>query len=486
MKGHRDNREFVEDLEAHGDLVRIRQEVDWDLEAGAIVRRVCELGAPAPLMERIKDYPGFRYLGAPLATYRRLAIALGMDPGARLPEIAQEYLERTEGAPVHPVLVDRGAAPCKELALLGRDADLTRLPAPMVHDGDGGRYLGTWHAVVTRDPDTGAVNYGMYRQMVFDERHLVGAVFPFSDLGKVFFGKYAPRGEPMPFATVVGPPPLVAVAACAPSPIPEPELVGMLMGQPLELVKCETNDLEVPSNSEIVIEGVILPDVSLEEGPFGEYTGYRTSPRDARMTFRVEAITHRRDPILTISNMGVPTDEGQLLRSFSLGLELDKLLRSQGIPITGVYMPPESTHHVMVVGVKPTYSHIATQIANLAFGSKLGPWFHMVIVVDDTVDIYNWNEVFHALATRCHPARGIRVWERSVGTALYPFLSAHERKWALGAQVLFDCTWPLDWDPVNEVPRLVSFRTVYPEELQRKVVANWEAYGFPASEERAR
>ena len=100
---------------------------------------------------------------------------------------------------------------------------------------------------------------------------------------------------------------------------------------------------------------------------------------------------------MMISNMGVPTDEGQLLRSFSLGLEMHKLLVSQGIPITGVYMLPESTHHLVVVGVKAAYTGIATQIGNLIYGSKLSPWFHMTIVVDEDTDIYSKDAVIHAL-----------------------------------------------------------------------------------------
>jgi 4-hydroxy-3-polyprenylbenzoate decarboxylase len=281
----------------------------------------------------------------------------------------------------------------------------------------------------------------------------------------------------MPFATVIGPDPISAIAASAPAPMPETDFAGMLMGKPIELVKCETVDLEVPAHAEIIIEGEILPDVSLEEGPFGEYTGYRTSPRDFRQVYRVKAITFRNDPITTISNMGVPTDEGQLLRSFSLGLEMDKLLRSQGIPITGVYMMPESTHHLVIVGVKPIYTNIAAQIAQTVFGSKLGPWFHMVVVVDDKCDIYNFDEVLHALTTKCHPINGIHIWQ-GVGTPLYPFLSAEERKNSVGPKVLFDCTFPLNWDPMSEVPSLVSFKTVYPKEIQEKVLANWKNYGF--------
>ncbi len=474
---YKDNREFIKALEAAGELVTIDQEVDWDMEAGAIVRKVCEDKAPSPLMNKIKDYPGHRYLGAPLANYRKLAIAMGMDPESSIPEIAGEYLERTNREPVKPVIVEKDQAPCKENIITGDDVDLFTLPAPMVHEGDGGRYLATWHFVVTKDPDKQEVNWGMYRQMVYNSKIMTGPLFPFSGGGQVFHGKYVPRGEAMPFATVIGPDPLGAIAGSAPTAIPEPEYTGQLLGKPVELVKCETVDLEVPTNAEIIIEGYILPDVSIEEGPFGEYTGYRTSPRDTRTVYQVTAITHRNDPITTISNMGVPTDEGQLLRSFTLGLEMDKMLRNQGIPITGVYMLPESTHHLVVVGVKPLYTNIAVQIAQTVFGSSLGMWFHMVVVVDDKTDIYNFNEVLHALSTRCHPVNGIHVWQ-GVGTPLYPFLSAAERKKSVGPKVLFDCTFPLDWDPLSEVPSLVSFKTVYPQEIQDKVLANWEKYGF--------
>ncbi len=475
----KDNREFIRALERTGDLVTVEQEVHWDLELGAIVRRVCELQAPSPYFKRIKDYPGFEALGAPLATYRKLAVALGLEPDTPIPEIARAYVERTErGTPVEPVEVDRRNAPCKQNVWRGDDADLFNLPAPMVHDGDGGRYLATWHMVVARDPDTGEVNWGMYRQMVFDEKTMVGPVLPFSDMGKMFFNKYVPRNRPMPFATVIGMDPLSGIAACAPSPIPEDRFAGMLMGEPVELVRCETSDLLVPAHAEIVIEGEVLPHVWLEEAPFGEYTGYRTSPREPRTVYRVRAITFRDNPILTVSNMGVPTDEGQLLRSFSLGLEMEKLLRSQGIPITGVYMWPESTHHLVVIGTRHAYTGIARQIANLVFGSKLGPWFHMVVVVDEKTDIYNKNEVIHALCTRCHPVNGIHVYENDVGTPLNPFASPEERRLGRGAKVLFDCLFPREWKP-SDTPILVSFNNVYPGDVRKRVLDNWTNYGFP-------
>jgi phenylphosphate carboxylase alpha subunit len=473
----KDNREFIKMLKASGDMVTVEQEVDWDLEMGAIVRRVCEQQLPSPYFKKITDYPQFEAFGAPMATYRRLAIGMGIDPKSTIPEVAAEYVKRTKEKPIPPVVLDRKDAPCKENILLGKDADLFYLPGPMVHDGDGGRYLATWHFVVSKDPETLAINWGMYRMMVFDEKTMVGPVLPFSDMGKMFYGKYVPKNKPMPFAAVLSADPMSSLASCAPSPIPEDQFAGMLMGEPVELVKCETCDLEVPAHAEIIIEGEVIPNIQIEEAPFGEYTGYRTSPREPRTVYRVKAITHRNNPIMMMSNMGVPTDEGQLLRSFSLGLEMHKLLESQGIPITGVYMLPESTHHMVVVGVRPAYSNIASQIANLIFGSKLSPWFHIVIVVDEETDIYSKDDVIHALSTKCHPARGIQIYENHVGTPLNPYASPAERKMSRGAKVVFDCTFPLDW-PKSDLPIKVAFGTMYPKEIQEKVLANWKNYGY--------
>jgi 4-hydroxy-3-polyprenylbenzoate decarboxylase len=442
---------------------------------GAIVRRTCEKQGPAVLFKNIKDYPDFTCVGAPIATYRRLAIAFGMDPETPIPEISAEYLRRTNGKPMPPKIVKE--APCQEIVWEGDKANLLNLPAPMVHDGDGGRYLGPWEFVVAKDYDPPAINWGMYRQMLFDEKTLVGPVLPFSDMGKMFHNKYEPRNIPQPFAIVINPDPLSAIASCAPASKPEDEFTSLLMGEPVELVKCVTSDLQVPAHAEIIIEGVLVPNVLIDEAPFGEYTGYRTSPREKRTVYRVKAITMRKNPMMAMSNMGFPTDEGQLLRSFSLGLESDKLLRDQGIPITGVYMLPESTHHLTVVGVKPIYANIATQIAQLVFGSKLGPWFHMVMVVDDKTAIYNKDELIHALSTKCHPVNGIRVEKFGVGTPLNPFATPAERRLGVAPKVLFDCTFPLDWSAA-EVPIKVSFNNVYPKEIQEKVLANWKNYGF--------
>jgi 4-hydroxy-3-polyprenylbenzoate decarboxylase len=474
----KDNREFVQALEKSGDVVRIKQEVDWDLEAGAIIRRVCEIEGPVCFFEKVKGYPkGYRLLGAPLNTYRKLAVAMGLAPETPIPQLHSEFERRMEH-PLKPVLVETG--PCKENILLGEEVDLYRFPAPMVHDGDGGRYIGTWHGVASKDPDTGWLNWGTYRLMIHNKRHMGGLVLPGSDIGRMFYGKYEPRSELMPFAAFIGADPLCHVSCMTPLGAEQSEVdyTGALRQEPMEVVKCETNDLLVPAYSEIVLEGEMLPGVRMDEGPFGEFTGYRTSPRSPRPVYRVNAISYRNDPIVTVSNVGTPVDETALGTSVSWAWLYRKALRERGIPFTGVFVPPQMVCQVAIVGVRTIYSNIATRIGNILSTCGIPGLPTMVIVVDADVDVTNLNQVFHALATKCHPARGIRVSENEPGIPLIPFLNLEERMWGKGASVLFDCTWPLDWPKETAVPPVCSFNEVYPSEVRDKVLANWANYGF--------
>lgn len=473
----KDLREYVDVLERYGELVRIKQEVDWDCEAGAIFRRIHETQAEAALVENVRDYPGWRLMGGVLGTFQRFGIAMGLSPDTPLREIFQEF-DRRAANPIRPVLIDTAPA-YEENVLTGDAADLSVLPAPMVHDGDGGRYLGTWHILVTKDPDTGWTNWGMYRMMIHNERHLGCLMLPNSDAGKQK-AKWEARGEKMPFASVIGAEPLTNAVACMPWGVQadEADLAGALRQAPVELVKCKTVPLEVPASAEIVIEGYVLPDVQVDEGPFGEYTGYRSGPRGPRTVCQVTAIAFRNNAILTVANMGLPVDDcdvcwcGMGVRSI-----YERVLRDYGIPITGVYVPPEAIGHIIVVGVKKNINNIATQIGNAIFGHPYSLWAHMLIVVDDDVDIYNMNEVIHALGTKCHPLRGIINYP-AWGHPLAPYLSLQERATGKGGRVIFDCTWPLEWDKENEVPPKSGFRTIYSKETQEKVLANWRDYGF--------
>jgi len=187
-----DLRDYLDLLEEYEEVQHIRAEVDWNLEMGAITRRCYDLGAPAALFENIKGYPkGFRALGAPLGASRkrghslfaRTALALGMRPSTSAKEIMKTYLERKEKL-IPPISLSTG--PCKENILRGEEVDLLKFPIPLIHGGDGGRYIGTWHTVITKDPDSSWVNWGMYRLMVHD-RNTQGCGFPLQQhIGQVY------------------------------------------------------------------------------------------------------------------------------------------------------------------------------------------------------------------------------------------------------------------------------------------------------------
>lgn len=468
------NRDFIEKCEEYGELVRVKEEVDWDEELSAIARRICEIHGPAALFENIKDYPGYRCMGAPLAENRRFAIALGLDPNTSYQELRKTYDKRVNNI-IKPMLVDKAKAPCKENLIAEKDVDIFNFPIPMVHDGDGGRYVGTWAYQVTKDPDTDWTNYGIYRVMVYDEQHLVGLFTPSKHIGQ-HIAKYVKKGENVPVAIVVGGDPLTSLMASfdAPVGVNEIDCAGGLLQAPIEVVKCECSNLLVPAESEIVIEGELMINVTVPEGPFGEFTGYR-SGSGTRNLIKIKAITHRNNPIFTVSNMGIPFHESSL-RGISRSLTYEKFFRSLGIPVTNCHVPPEFSEQVLVVGVKTTHTDMAVRVKN-AFSAWRPSVMHKVIVVDEDVDVFNLNEVLHAFATKCHPIRGIKTYEEHI-LHLCPALSVEERKTGKGAVALFDCTWPSYW-PLEERPPKISFST-YPQDLVEKITNKWTKYGFKA------
>lgn len=473
----KDNREFIEALKKTGDVVLVKKEVDWDLEAGAISRRACELSGPAILFEKIKDYPeGYRIFAAPVATYRRVAIAMGLPANTPINKIYEAY-EHREEHPVPPVIVSDG--PCQENVMLGDDVDIYRLPAPMCHNGDGGRYIGTWGFVVSKDLDSEWTNWGMYRFHINSQRSLAMSPAPGSNLGMVFRQKYLPKHLPMPVAAVIGADPLSSIAGSAGYPVgkSEADLAGGLRQEPVELVKCRTNDLLVPAHAEIVIEGEILPDVSAAEGPFGEYSGYRSRGFEPKVYCRITAITHRNSPILTMSNLGVPPDDSHVGGCLSTAVAVKRRVERAGIAVTDVYVPPEGAAFMAIVSVKKGGYEVAKSIGNAV--GKRRAWISKIIVVDDDVDIFDMRQVIHAFSVKCHSGRGIYLRETPPGTGnpFSPCLTPEEQKTSAGAIAVFDATWPADW-PKSQIPLKASFDVIYPQEIRDKVLANWSEYGL--------
>ena len=472
----KDVREFISRLEKEGEAQRIDEEVDWNLEAGAMLRRCHELGLPAPFFQKVKGYPeGYRLFGGSLSKFRRLAIAMGMDADTPPRELMEEYLRRKQQAK-KPVLVNDG--PCKENIHVGDEVNLLEFPALMMHGGDGGRYLGTFHLIVTKDLDSDWVNWGMYRHMLHNKNTLGIMAESHSHLGMMYRQGYEPRNKPMEVAIAIGVEPISSFCAASALSygVSEVDIAGGIRGAPVELIKCETVDLAVPATAEIVIEGEIRPHERMDEGPFGEFTGYVVSSKQPRPVIHVKAVTHRNNPILTMSCVGIPVDDN-VIQSLVKGAESLEALRARGLPVTGVSVFSEASNFLAVVAVKPHYSRVAEDIAHVIWGSRMGHSTPYIMVVDDDVDPFNMAQVLHALVTKCHPYRGIVRLESSPTTSLIPFLNHHERQYRLGAKVYFDCTWPLDWDP-SDVPKRVSFRDSYPAEIQEKALAKWRKYGY--------
>lgn len=477
----KDLREYIAALEEHGELRRVSREVDWNLEVGAIIRLANEKGLPSPFFQKIKGYPsGYMILGAPMDSYRKIAIAMGLSPKISPAELMNIYYERIQ-KPIKPVIVDKSKAPCKENIDIGNKINLAKFPIPMLHDGDGGRYL-SWHINITKDPDTGWVNWGTYRVMITSKNTMTGFFAGGSHMA-MHFRKYKSRKLSMPFAIAVGPEPICGfVGGTKPSVnVNEADVAGALRQEPVELVKCETVGLEVPATAEIVIEGELSTTETDWEGPFGEFTGYGTSPRERRPIYKVKAVTYRSEPILTQSCYGVPPNEYGVLVSLVKPAEFLRRLQAEAIPVVAVNVVSECSGLMAIVSVRTRpggIPNVAERVSAFIWGTALGAIIPYVIVVEDDVDVFNLSHVFHALANKCHPYRGIRRIQYATAVPLQPFLNPYERSHHLGARAVFDCTFPLDWDPINEVPPKISFDTNYPKELKDYVLKNWENYGF--------
>ncbi|MFQ5852431.1 MAG: UbiD family decarboxylase [Candidatus Binatia bacterium] len=481
----KDLRDYLSRLEENGELQRVAEEVDWYLEMGAIIRRCYDVGAPAILFEKVKGYrQGYRALGAPMgpsrypghSLYARTALALGLGPEAPAREIMEVYLGRKQ-RPIKPILVEDG--PCKEDIQTGGEVDLLKFPVPLIHGGDGGRYIGTWHTVVTKDPDSSWVNWGMYRLMVHD-RNTMGCLFPAQQHVGQIYQKYEAKNIPMPAAVAIGGPPVVSMVSCAqlPPQVNESEVAGALQGEPVPLVKCETVDLEVPATAEIVLEGEVLPFERKAEGPFGEYMGYEAGKASPKPIYRVTAVTHRRDPILAISSMGMPIHEAQTVLTLIKSAEIYSELRKQGLPVQGAFIPPYGVGHMAVISTETPFINFAKRVAHSVWATKPGLFTYYIVVVDADVDPTNMDEVLHAITTKCHPVSGIHQVPHIPGfPVLLPFLSPKERLLGDAAGVIFDCTWPKDW-PKGATPIKATLENLWPKEVREKVLSQWERYGF--------
>jgi len=265
--GFLDQRQWMAQLEQHGELRRIKAEVNWDRELGAVARRALEKKGPALLFENIKDYRSGRctkVFVSGLGARSRLALALGFPADITNRELVQHVMKMNRQT-IAPRFVDTG--PVKEVIVRGDAVDQTEFPVPRWHYLEGGRYIHTFSAIVTKDPDTGVMNVGVYRGMIGRKNTAPFLLIKGGQHWGAHFLKWAARGQPMPVACIIGYDPILPFLAGSPLPVGvcEYDVMGGYRGEPLPLVPCETVDLAVPASAEIVIEGTISDDPATYE-----------------------------------------------------------------------------------------------------------------------------------------------------------------------------------------------------------------------------
>lgn len=486
-------REYLDELRDIGEIVDVTTEVDWNLEIGAIIRRSYELHAPAPLFQSVKGIEkGFRVFGAPGGVSRqpglylaRVALSLGLSPAATGTEIVEALVAARKKPGIPPKRVSSG--PCKENVWRGNDVDLLRFPTPLIHAGDGGRYFGTWATVVVQTPDKSWTNWGIARVMLLDRNRLTGIVHPLQHLGMIF-GMWKQVGKPMPFAIFQGGPPFAPFVSGMPLPahVSEVDYMGGYFGTPVEVVRCETVDLEVPATAEIVVEGHLSITDTADEGPMGEYAGYLwPGPGTKRPVYNVSAVTYRNDPILPVVVAGEPIEEDHTAQGIPSSAELLAEFRESGIPATLAWVPFESAQHWLVVTLPRdwrkrtgnTAEELCRKIGTHVFEkSKYGAVIPKVLVMNDDIDATNTAEVVWAFATRCHPGTGEIHFNKESTSPLVAFLESSEKTAGSTCKVVYNCLPPEDWG--DRLPLRTAFAHNYPKELQEKIIRNWTAYGF--------
>ncbi|KAF5537679.1 3-octaprenyl-4-hydroxybenzoate carboxy-lyase [Fusarium phyllophilum] len=490
-----DYRKFLDILRHDNDLVEINTEVDPHLELGAIIRRVSEVNDKAPLFNNIKGARNglWRVAGNAASLrpnekdrYGRIARSLGLEPTASWKEICHRWQSGKRAKVLPPNVLPSG--PCKDNKIMGDKVDLTTLPVPYLHTGDGGKYIQTYGVHVLQMPDGSWTNWSIFRGMVYDQNRIVCLVGGGQHNSMIRDAWLAAGKKEAPWALAFGVPPAASLAAAMPVPegVSEAEYVGALVGKPLDLVKCELNNLLVPANSEIVFEGTLSLTDKAYEGPFEDYMGV-IFEGDRRMQplFTVDAITYRNDAIMPVSVPGRITDESHTTAALA-SAELLELLQREGLPIKEANCPLETYATWCALQVdteqlgdmKTGSAELCKRIGDLAFRNKSCMLVNRIILVGDDVDVFEWNDVMWALVTRCRPGKDETLFEEVRGHPITPYMShgPHGNP-TQGGKVISDCLMPIEYQGKTNF-RECSFNKSYPEDVKNKVREGWKDMGF--------
>lgn len=413
----RDLNQFIELLEREGELKRISVPLNPILEISEITDRVSKKGGPALLFEKVEGHH-FPVVTNLFGSEKRVRLCLG---GRSPDEVGRELKNFLEMEPpdtlwksikalprLHqlskffPRKIEK--APCHEVVL--KEPDITLLPTLQCWPEDGGRFI-TFPVVITKDPETGKRNVGMYRLQIFDSKTL-GVHWHPQKGGAQHLRVAERRGERLEVAVALGPDPAALYSATAPLPEGMDEFVfaGFLRGEPVEMVKCATLSLEVPACSQFVIEGYVEPGERRMEGPFGDHTGFYSLP-DLYPVMHVTALTHRKDAIYPATVVGIPPMEDFYLGGATERIFLP-LIKMQLPEIIDIHMPVEGVFHNLVfVSIDKRYPGHARKIGFALWGMGQMMFSKMIVIFDGDVDVQNLSECLWILGANIDPKRDV-------------------------------------------------------------------------------
>ncbi|WP_333606842.1 4-hydroxy-3-polyprenylbenzoate decarboxylase [Arsukibacterium sp.] len=485
---YKDLRDFIQQLEQRGELVRVIAEVDPVLEMTEIADRTLRAGGPAILFENPKGYR-MPVLANLFGTPKRVALGMGQEEVSALREVGKLLAFLKEPEPpkglkdawsklpifkqvlnMSPKLVKK--APCQQIVLSGDDVDLSQLPVMTCWPGDAAPLI-TWGLTVTKGPHKERQNLGIYRQQVLSKNKVImrwlshrGGALDFYEFQK------ANPGQNYPVAVALGADPATILGAVTPVPdtLSEYGFAGLLRGDNTEVVKCISNDLQVPASAEIVLEGYIAPGELAPEGPYGDHTGYYNEV-DNFPVFTVTHITMRQDPIYHSTYTGRPPDEPAIL-GVALNEVFIPILQKQFPEITDFYLPPEGcSYRLAIVTMKKQYPGHAKRV-------MMGVWSFLrqfmytkfVIVCDDDINARDWQDVIWAITTRMDPARDTTLIENTP----IDYLDFASPVSGLGSKMGMDATnkWP------GETTREWGEPIVMTDEIKQRVDDLWPSLGI--------
>jgi 4-hydroxy-3-polyprenylbenzoate decarboxylase len=473
-----DLRDWIGLLEREGELARVGAEVDPHLEVTEIVDRVVKAGGPALLFENPKGSTHPLLINQ-FGTERRMCLAFDAESldevGRRLGDVLemqppQGLAEKVRGLKKLKSIADSQpktvrSSPAQEVVLTGDEVDLSTLPVQTCWPDDAAPFI-TLPAVITKDPRTGSRNVGMYRMQVLDGR----STAMHWQIHKDGRADYLLADGKLEVAVALGLDPVTAYAASAPLPkhVDEFMLAGFLKGEAVELVPGKTIDLEVPANAEIVLEGYIAKDDLTVEGPFGDHTGYY-SPAEPFPVFHVTAITKRRDAIYPSIVVGRPPAEDAWLGKATERIFLPAIRMSvpeivdYDLPVSGAF------HNCCIVAIRKSYPGHAQKVMHAIWGLGLLSLTKAVVVVDEWVDVHDYEEVFFRVGANVDPKRDVLISEGPLDHLDHaPSLQFY------GGKIGIDATHKGPEEGARPWPEEI----VMSEEVQSLVDERWGEYGL--------